>query len=50
MPTGALLGAAAVAMHISNAHDRSRKIVMTAVFFAGPIGAAIGFLVGLLKR
>ena len=34
----------------SNTHDRDLEAGMTSVFFFGPIGGVLGFIVGVLKR
>lgn len=46
---GAMAGVLLVAVLSSNTHDRSVEMTMTAAFFAGPIGAAIGLIVGLVR-
>jgi hypothetical protein len=33
----------------SNTHDRSVEAAMTSVFFFGPIGAVIAFVVGFIR-
>jgi len=33
----------------SNTHDRSVEAAMTSVFFFGPIGAVIAFVIGLIR-
>jgi hypothetical protein len=47
---GAAVAWVAVTLLSSNTHDRSLEAVMTAFFFAGPIGAVVGLVVGLLRR
>jgi predicted PurR-regulated permease PerM len=32
-----------------NVHDRSVEAAMTSVFFFGPIGAVVAFIVGLIR-
>lgn len=47
---GAGIGAVAVQTMSTNTHDRSVEMAMTAAFVAGPIGALVGLLAGLLRR
>lgn len=46
---GALLGYAGIEAFSANTHDKSLEAAMTAAFFAGPIGAIIGAIVGYRK-
>lgn len=50
---GYLLGAGAGAMLVQafslNAHDKSVELAMTSLLVAGPIGAVIGLVAGLVK-
>ena len=47
--------AAAVAGYVlvlgvsSNAHDRGVEAAMTGIFFVGPLGAVVGFIVGAVR-
>lgn len=47
---GALLGAGLVALASANTHDKSQEVVTTALLIAGPIGALIGLVAGLLRK
>jgi hypothetical protein len=33
----------------SNTHDRSVEAAMTSIFFVGPVGAVIAFVVGFIR-
>ena len=33
----------------SNRHDRSVEAAMTSIFFFGPIGAVVAFIVGIIR-
>lgn len=46
---GALLGYFLILQFSSNMHDRSIEAAMTAAFAAGPLGAVIAFIVGLVR-
>lgn len=48
--TGALLGAALVSLLSTNTHDKSQELVTTSLLAAGPIGALIGAVVGVMRR
>jgi len=45
---GAGIGAGLVELFSGNTHDKDVEIAMTAAFVAGPIGALVGLLAGLL--
>lgn len=38
-----------ITLFSSNQHDRALEAIMSAIFIAGPIGATIGCVVGLVK-
>ena len=46
---GAVAGYFLVQQFSSNAHDRAVEAAMTAAFVTGPLGAVVGFVVGLLR-
>lgn len=46
---GALLGYAGVAALSPNVHDKSLEAAMTAAFVAGPAGAVVGLILGLVR-
>lgn len=46
----AVLGYFAVMLLSSNTHDKSLEAAMTAAFVAGPLGAVVGLVAGLLRR
>jgi len=45
---GALVGYFLIATFSSNTHDRSVEAAMTAAFVAGPLGAVIAFVLGVM--
>lgn len=45
---GAVIGYLLVTLVSGNQHDRAIEATMTAAFVAGPLGAVIGFVLGLL--
>ena len=47
---GAFGGGWLVSLLSSNTHDRSVEAAMTGAFVLGPLGAVVGFLVGVLRR
>ncbi|MEQ1577216.1 MAG: hypothetical protein ABL894_06140 [Hyphomicrobium sp.] len=47
---GAAAGAVLIYFGSANTHDRSLEMVMTAFFVAGPIGAVVGIIAGLVSR
>ena len=47
---GVVAGMVLVWLLTSNSHDKSAEMVMTSVFFTGPVGAVIGLVFGLWKR
>lgn len=46
---GAIAGYLLVQQFSPNVHDRSVEAAMTAAFVAGPLLAAVGFVVGLVR-
>ena len=38
-----------VPQFLSNMHDRSVEAAMTSIFFFGPVGAVIAFIVGCIR-
>lgn len=46
---GAIAGYVLVQQFSPNVHDRSVEAAMTAAFVAGPLAAAIAFVVGLVR-
>ncbi|MBE7522681.1 MAG: hypothetical protein HS109_09895 [Burkholderiales bacterium] len=46
---GAVAGYALVSLLSSNVHDSAVEASMTAVFVAGPIGALIGLVAGIVR-
>ena len=47
---GAVAGLLLVSLLSSNSHDKSMEMAMTAAFFTGPVGAAIGLVWGIFSR
>jgi len=47
-PLGAFVGYFLIQWFSSNTHDRSVEAAMTGAFVVGPLGAVIGFVVGLV--
>lgn len=47
---GVVAGIALIALLSTNTHDKSLEVAMTSAFVAGPIGAVIGLLIGILRR
>ncbi len=45
---GAVAGYFMITEFSSNMHDRSVEASMTSIFFLGPVGAVIGFIVGFI--
>lgn len=43
------VGASFVALMSTNTHDKSLELAMTSLVVAGPIGAAVGLVAGLIK-
>ncbi len=48
-PVGVVAGMFFVSQFSSNMHDKSVEAAMTGAFFFGPLAAAIGFLIGLVR-
>ena len=47
--TGAAIAAGAIMLLSGNTHDKSTEVAMTSLLIGGPIGALIGFFVGLVR-
>lgn len=45
---GALAGYFLIEWFSSNVHDRSLEAAMSSVFFCGPLGAVVAFIVGFI--
>lgn len=46
---GAGAGAALVQLFSANTHDKSLELAMTSLLVAGPLGAVLGLVMGLVK-
>jgi hypothetical protein len=46
---GAVAGYFLVQLLSTNVHDRAVEAAMTAAFVTGPLGAVVGFVVGLVR-
>ncbi|MGQ0620909.1 MAG: hypothetical protein ACT4QA_13465 [Panacagrimonas sp.] len=44
----ALLGAVLLSLFSGNTHDRAQEVATTAIFFAGPLGALLGLVGGIV--
>jgi hypothetical protein len=45
----AVAGYFLISQFSSNTHDRSVEAAMTSIFFFGPIGAVLGFILGVIR-
>jgi hypothetical protein len=45
----AVAGYLLIAQFSGNTHDRSVEAAMTSIFFFGPVGALLGFILGVVR-